>query len=105
MSLQQYYESFSRLLVPESCHCLCGGSGWALSDVDTWHQCPFHYQGNQPHPEDDTANQAMAAGKPYRGDDGHLYVRVYAEGGEEFYRLHEDPQPAPAPKPDDGIPF
>lgn len=31
--------------------CRCGGSGWALSEVDTFHECPFHYEG-QPNSED-----------------------------------------------------
>lgn len=36
--------------------CGCRGSGWFLSQVDTWHECPTHYKG-QRHPED------------YRGDE------------------------------------
>ena len=31
--------------------CPCRGYGWGLSDVDTWHKCPRHNNG-QPHPED-----------------------------------------------------
>lgn len=31
--------------------CRCHGSGWALSELDTWHCCPVHYSG-QSHPED-----------------------------------------------------
>jgi hypothetical protein len=30
--------------------CGCGGGGWFLSDVDTWHRCSIHHRG-QPHPE------------------------------------------------------
>ena len=30
--------------------CRCGGSGWANSELDTWHECRFHFNG-QPHPE------------------------------------------------------
>lgn len=33
--------------------CPCRGSGWLLSDFDTWHECHFH--GRTPHPEDDEA--------------------------------------------------
>ncbi len=32
--------------------CPCRGSGWLLSDWDTHHKCPLHFQG-QPHSEDD----------------------------------------------------
>jgi hypothetical protein len=32
----------------EECGCR---AGWFLSEVDTFHTCPFHYKG-QPHPED-----------------------------------------------------
>jgi hypothetical protein len=31
-------------------HCACRGGGWMLSDYDTWHKCPIHYDG-QRHPE------------------------------------------------------
>lgn len=30
--------------------CGCRGSGWWLSEVDTWHKCPFHGH-DAPHPE------------------------------------------------------
>jgi hypothetical protein len=30
--------------------CGCRGRGWWSSEVDTWHQCPYHGQG-VPHPE------------------------------------------------------
>lgn len=32
--------------------CPCRGSGWLLSDYDTWHRCCTHGNG-VPHPEDD----------------------------------------------------
>jgi len=32
--------------------CGCRGSGWFLSGVDTWHECPVHFLG-QPCPEDE----------------------------------------------------
>jgi len=32
--------------------CLCRGSGWLLSDLDSWHKCPWHGE-NVPHPEED----------------------------------------------------
>lgn len=51
---QQYYDGFcqGRWARESTSECPCGGSGWALSEVDTWHKCPCHWAG-QPHPEDD----------------------------------------------------
>lgn len=34
--------------------CPCHGSGWMLSDYDTWHRCYVHNNGHIPHPEDET---------------------------------------------------
>lgn len=53
MSLQAYYDDFrtGHWADPDASRCPCHGSGWALSDVDTWHECPCHYAGQQ-HPED-----------------------------------------------------
>lgn len=54
--LQHYFETFSARcavgegLTPEEC--ACHGSGWLLSQVDTWHKCPDHFK-SQPYPEDD----------------------------------------------------
>ncbi len=50
--LQQYYDDFcSGYWADEDPNrCRCGGGGWALSEVDTWHECPIHYKG-QIHPE------------------------------------------------------
>ena len=52
--LQQYYDAVCRnpslWSHPDPAECGCHGSGWWLSDVDTWHECPAHYTG-QTHPE------------------------------------------------------
>jgi hypothetical protein len=52
MSLQAYYDEFRRgyWAVSDPDECPCHGRGWALSDVDTWHTCPIHFEG-QLHPE------------------------------------------------------
>lgn len=52
--LQHYYDNFREgsFMHPDPTRCGCGGRGWALSQVDTWHHCPTHYNG-QRHPEDD----------------------------------------------------
>jgi hypothetical protein len=36
---------------PEKAKCQCGG-GWWLSEVDTWHACPYHNDPEDGHPED-----------------------------------------------------
>jgi len=52
MSLQDIYtEAESKCWAdPNAAECGCGGSGWLLSDVDTWHSCPFH---KGPHPDEE----------------------------------------------------
>ncbi len=51
--LQSYAEEFQRAYWADEdpAQCGCRGNGWALSDVDTWHECPIHHCG-QLHPED-----------------------------------------------------
>ena len=57
--LQQYYDNFacvpSRWADDDPELCGCGGRGWFLSDLDTWHQCPAHGAGVL-HPEIAEAN-------------------------------------------------
>lgn len=74
MSLQQAYDSFRLTYhhdcVPDPKECLCHGSGWVISDLDTAHKCHVHYKG-QPHPEDDYAweddhEEAMRTDSAYR---------------------------------------
>lgn len=50
--LQTYYDNFSRgyWAHEDAAVCRCGGSGWVLSEVDTFHECRFHYDG-QPNNE------------------------------------------------------
>lgn len=53
MEHQIYFDEFVRPGAwvredPEACG--CRGSGWFLSQLDTWHRCGRHYTG-QPDPE------------------------------------------------------
>ena len=52
MSLQSYYDNVclnpSTWADPDAALCSCLGHGWWLSDLDTWHKCPYH---DGPHPE------------------------------------------------------
>lgn len=49
----QYLESFKTAYWSDENpnNCRCRGSGWVLSELDTWHKCPVHFK-NQIHPED-----------------------------------------------------
>lgn len=49
-----YYSEFVQPKVwahPDPDLCGCRGSGWWLSEVDTWEHCPHHGKG-VPHPEE-----------------------------------------------------
>jgi hypothetical protein len=65
--LQTYYDEFCRpgaWAREEAEDCGCRGSGWWLSELDTWHECPCHYEKGQPHPEDEPeAHEAWEARK------------------------------------------
>lgn len=53
--LTTYYTEFcqsSRWQHPDAEKCGCGGGGWWLSEVDTWHRCSIHgTEANARHPE------------------------------------------------------
>jgi len=55
--------------------CPCKGTGWTLSDLDTWHECPVHKHG-RPHPEVEMLE----------GDDDEVEVRRL----EMYRRLYVD---------------
>lgn len=85
--LQNYYDNYARANVwadsdPERCG--CHGSGWFLSDLDTFHRCPVHYTG-QPHPEEDTPNEPCS--EQHVGEDSLPENKGSDEGG----TLHDVP--------------
>ena len=92
MSLQAYYDAFCQgyWATDDPVHCPCRGNGWAASDVDTWHTCPIHYQG-QAHPEDYTEEGAP----PPWGTFPEGFTPVESE----------TPPPLPIPGDPDDIPF
>jgi hypothetical protein len=47
LNVQGRYESHE-----DAAKCICHGSGYWLSDFDTWETCPVHYSTDKPHPED-----------------------------------------------------
>lgn len=91
--LTQYYNEFACAGVwasPETSECGCRGSGWFLSEVDTYHRCGFHYDGQPNNESSDEEVEAydawVAAGRPPR--------------------VQAAPQPVvPQPVADDEIPF
>lgn len=89
MSLQAEYNYMAsgNWAHPDESECPCRG-GWLLSDLDTWHQCPYHGHG-VPHPEFameeaewaetiDTARDALC-----KGDDEAAYLLSWALQGDE----------------------
>jgi hypothetical protein len=110
MSLQQYYDDFRQgyWATEDPATCLCRGHGWALSDLDTWHQCPVHYRG-QLHPEDCYQDECPECGDGRTGD-----PRSCSRCGEQLRRDLENakdhvekmfPLPPYEPPTDDDIPF
>lgn len=63
---QAYYDAFRTgyWAHSDAASCPCRGMGWALSEVDTWHECPVHYKG-QRHPEDYEPDEADDEPKAY----------------------------------------
>lgn len=59
MSLQAEYNEFCQgyWADPDPKQCRCRGSGYALSDLDTWHQCPYHWTKQTRHPEEDWGDE------------------------------------------------
>lgn len=53
--LQEYFNEFSQgyWADRDPKRCRCHGSGYALSELDTWHKCPYHHSKDSRHPEDD----------------------------------------------------
>jgi len=66
--LSNYYHDFcsGHWARTDASECRCRGNGWALSEVDTWHRCPVHYNG-QPHPEDIVVEEEWAQHIDLRG--------------------------------------
>lgn len=72
--LTQYYTEFASVAScwasPEKSECGCRGRGWFLSEVDTLHCCPYHYDGQPNNESSDEEVEAyhawVAAGRPPR---------------------------------------
>lgn len=53
--LQAYYDNYRAgyWASPDAEECACHGRGYALSEVDTWHECRYHHVPGQHHPDDE----------------------------------------------------
>ena len=51
--------------------CWCGGSGWVLSDWDTFHECPHHYNGQ---PNNDSPEWEWELWTNMHGDNQFLVI-------------------------------
>ncbi len=67
-----YYDEIARnsstWAHPRAALCGCRGGGWWISEVDTMHECPYHYSKDQPHPDDappDDAPPRMVVGERF----------------------------------------
>lgn len=56
--------------------CLCKGSGWVLSDADTWHNCVLHGAG-VPHPESHTYFNLIAHYAMQQEQAWETYLEIY----------------------------
>ena len=73
------YPDPNHMFIPEvnPSRCPCNGSGWFLSDYDTWHKCSIPHKG-QPHPEDEC------------GQDTFDYEGAALETDREAYRYFQE---------------
>ena len=58
-----YYENYclaGAFAREDADECGCRGSGWFLSEVDTWHECPAHHVAGQRHPDDEDVFEGPA---------------------------------------------
>jgi len=100
MSLQSYYNEFAANFAdPDEKVCACRGSGWALSDLDTWHKCPYHCKANTPHPEDDCGD--------YEASHSACEIPDYTPTDEDMDAAQFKPAKPEPPKPltEGEIPF
>lgn len=108
--LQDYFNEFSQgyWADPDPKQCGCRGSGYALSDVDTWHKCPYHCTPTTRHPEEDWGDGEEPT-QCLEGDNTKPQEKKMPEDiTDEDLIAAEFTPAAPAPTPpltDDEIPF
>lgn len=107
-NFHDYIDAFRAFMLnPEADKCKCHGSGWALTDFDTWEKCPFHYKNHKdtPHPEDDMPDMPSCTecwdGENYPCDKCPkcgMHIR------EEMYKDEPAGEPIPPDEPEDKPP-
>ena len=101
MTSQAFYDEIDEMrfnATKDPATCRCHGGGWMLSDFDSWHMCPAHYEG-QEHPE--TACQRMQdeewerehpeEAKAWEDEKARLRTEEIAEAEAEANRAKENP--------------
>jgi hypothetical protein len=95
---------------------LCRGSGYALSDLDTWHECPYHCTPTTRHPECDYDDEELHSSNnpaqcledenktPNKEKESKMPEDITNEDMEEMEFKPATPPPPP-PLTDDEIPF
>ncbi len=102
-----YAEAFEMFAFNEDvAECMCHGSGWALSDRDSWHRCPYHHTKDSKHPEDDGGCPECGDGANYPPDKCSLCgMHIQEQRWNDEPQSHITPD---EPKPglsDEEIPF
>lgn len=79
--LTQYHTAFNTgyWATEDAGECPCRGYGWALSDVDTWHECPAHFTG-QRHPDVDEAEYEAGKAEEQAAAEERFLATDLAEG-------------------------
>ena len=91
--LQAYYESvcIGYWAHPKENRCPCKGSGWFVSEVDTFHKCRYHYKG-QPNNEDseEVWNEWISAQEKLQAEVDSYFPSICSE--EQYALLMEKEQ-------------
>ena len=86
--LNHYYNTFQR---SSYLNRLCKGtscSGWHLSQVDTWHECPCNKVKNRPHPEAEVELEGYVVS--YRDGGRAIYTSSCLEDAKKVARSYRD---------------
>jgi len=108
--LQAYYDAFRTgyWATENEGECPCHGSGWALSEVDTWHKCPVHFRGQlSPEASDGLPFEALEEAYLLSRSEWAVQRGLASFTHEEAARRAPATVPAPAVpvSDDDEIPF
>jgi len=85
--LQTYYDAFKTAYWADedAAVCRCKGSGWVLSEVDTFHECPVHYDGQ---PNNESSEEECEAYELRKAREA--YKAIASQSVAEFARFGVD---------------